>query len=295
MVDNANNTNNIDSPAADTPTQPKHHLLSQKSLTWIAVILVLAILTVWVFLTPDGIFGKADAIGYAVCHRITIRSFAFPDGVQLPVCARCTGTFLGVLVGLLGPGVMFGRRRAAMFPPVPIMGIMLVFSAVWAFDGANSYTFLLGPTVPHLYVPNNTLRLITGMGQGITMGSLLLPVLNSMLWADPRNERTVENIWHLLALVGIGAVLVGMILSGLGIFLYPLALLSALGVVIILSAINTVVAAALLGRENSAHTLADALPLVLLGITLSFVLIGGIDLVRFTFTGTWGSFISPPV
>ena len=82
---------------------------------------------------------------------------------------RVVFLILGVLIGFLGPGLLFRHRRAAMFPPVWIMAILLVFTAVWGFDGLNSYTFLLGPKVPHLYLPSNPLRLITGMGQGITM------------------------------------------------------------------------------------------------------------------------------
>lgn len=279
----------------DSPEQTQIKAASPNYLMWVATILLLILLTAWVLFTPDGILGKANAVGYAVCHRITIRSFSFPDGVRLPLCARCTGTFLGVLVGFLGPGLLFRRRHAAMFPTIGVMAILITFSAVWAFDGLNSYTFLLGPTVPHLYIPSNPLRLITGMGQGTTMGSLLLPVFNSMLWADAKAERTIKSVWELLALLGIGAVLIAMILSGLAIFLYPLAIVSTLGVVVILSAICTVSAAAMIGRENSASNLADALPLILLGTALSLALLGAIDLVRFTFTGTWEGFVSPPV
>ena len=53
----------------------------------------------WLFNTPLGLLGKADAIGYAVCHRIDLRSFHLGDRT-LPLCARCTGMFLGTLVSL---------------------------------------------------------------------------------------------------------------------------------------------------------------------------------------------------
>ena len=271
----------------------------ENRLTWIAAALLLIVATAWVYFTPAGILGKADAVGYAVCHRITIRSFLFPDGRQLPLCARCSGTFLGVLVGLFGPGLLLGRKRAGNFPTLPLILVLLAFSAIWAFDGANSYGFLLSfqgvKNVPHLYTPSNPLRLMTGMGQGITMGSLLLPVANAMLWDDATPERTLDTIWHLLALVAVGAVLCAMLLSGLDIFIYVLAILSALGVVVIMSLIFTVVITSLLRRENKSHTLIDALPLLMLGLTGSFVLIGLIDLLRFLATGTWDGFINPPV
>src|SRR3990172_240500 len=114
---------NTDVPIVDTPSQPRQPIISEKLLRWISIVLLLIVLTVWVIFTPGGLFGKADAVGYAVCHRITIRSFLFPDGHQFPLCARCTGTFIGVLIGFLGPGLLFRHRHAAMFPPVRIMGI----------------------------------------------------------------------------------------------------------------------------------------------------------------------------
>ena len=58
------------------------------------------LLIVWWSHTPDGLLGKADAIGYAVCHRIDVRSFHLGDR-QIPVCARCTGQYLGAVAGLL--------------------------------------------------------------------------------------------------------------------------------------------------------------------------------------------------
>ena len=33
----------------------------------------------WLANTPAGLLGKADAIGYAVCHRIDVRSFLLGD------------------------------------------------------------------------------------------------------------------------------------------------------------------------------------------------------------------------
>jgi hypothetical protein len=64
-----------------------------------AAILAGLIIGLWLLGTPPGILGKADAIGYAVCHRIAERSFHTHDR-PLPLCARCTGMYLGVIAGL---------------------------------------------------------------------------------------------------------------------------------------------------------------------------------------------------
>lgn len=37
-------------------------------------------------LAPGGLLDKADKVGYAVCHRITIRSFLIGER-QMPLCA----------------------------------------------------------------------------------------------------------------------------------------------------------------------------------------------------------------
>ncbi|HLV43765.1 MAG TPA: DUF2085 domain-containing protein [Aggregatilineales bacterium] len=263
-------------------------------LTWLAALLLLAVGAVWVLLTPEGILGKADAVGYAVCHRIAARSFTLPGGRPVPLCARCSGTFLGVLVGLLGPVLLFGRRRAGGFPRLGLMVVMLGMTAWWGFDGANSFAHLIPREgIPRLYEPTNFLRLTTGMFNGITLGGLILPVLNATLWAGATDEPVLGRWWELLALYGTGAALIAMVYSEVPVLLYPLAVLSAVGVVAILAAVMTVFVTTLLRRENRARTLADAVPLVLLGLTAALVMIGGIDAVRYAMFGTWDGFVPP--
>jgi uncharacterized membrane protein len=286
----------VPSPEVQSPQKPP---LSQRlaaptsRLTWIAAATLLIALVMWVSFTPNGILGKADAVGYAVCHRITVRSFSYTDGGrQLPMCARCTGTFIGVLVGLLGPGLLFRRRHAGMWPVMPIMIVMIALSAFWAFDGANSFTFLIpSDKIPHLYQPSNFLRLLTGTAHGITMGSLILPIANASLWDDVTAKRTLNNFWEYLGLLGIGAVLMAMILSGMPVFMYPLGLMSAIGAMSILSAVNTVIMATILRQENQAHTLRDALPLIMFGFAMTTSLIGMIDAMRFAMFGSWDGFV----
>lgn len=276
-------------------SEPALPAARRRPLLWIAAVLLLIVIAAWAWLTPPGLLGKADAVGYAVCHRIAVRSFFFPDGRQLPMCARCSGTFLGVLVGLLGPGLLLRRRRAATFPPAAIMAVMLGMSVLWAFDGANSFlTLIPSDKLPRLYEPTNFLRLLTGMFHGITMGGLVLPVVNSVLWANPADRPVIEKWWHLALLYAAGGLLIAMLLSSAAVFLYPLALLSAIGTVSVLAAINIVMVTSIMRRENAARTLTDALPLILLGLALAFVLIGGIDALRYAMFRTWDGFVFPP-
>src|SRR3972149_3375635 len=82
----------------------------------VLILAAIALLGAWLILTPEGVLGKADAIGYSVCHRIAERSFTIA-GRQMPLCARCTGMYLGMLTGLLFQ-LPYGRR--AEFPPLKI-------------------------------------------------------------------------------------------------------------------------------------------------------------------------------
>ena len=76
---------------------------------WGVYLLVGLLLVGWVLNVPAGLLGKADAVGYAVCHRIDERSFHLGTR-SLPLCARCSGQYLGAALGLVYQFVI-GRRR----------------------------------------------------------------------------------------------------------------------------------------------------------------------------------------
>jgi uncharacterized membrane protein len=222
-------------------------------------------------------------VGYAVCHQIASHSFTVA-GRQLPLCARCTGTFLGALVGLVGQAFVLQRRRAAAFPSPPILAILLCFTLAWIADGANSYLQLIGGA--HLYDPTNTLRLITGTLNGLTMSTLVYPVLNVSLWRFPLDKPAVQGLRDLAVLLLMESFLVLLVLSGWDALLYPFALLSAAGVVTLLTSVNSVIVVIVLRRENSIENWRQFVMPVAIGLVLSLIQIGAIDLIRYGLTGT---------
>src|SRR4030067_1749695 len=143
----------------------------------------------WLFNTPPGLLGKADAIGYAVCHRIDARSFHLGDRT-LPLCSRCSGTYLGVILAL-SYFTLF-KRRASHFPPRRLMLMLGLFFIVYAMDGLNSYLSLI-PKSPHLYEPNNLLRITTAMFFGISLASIVYPGFNQSLWQKPENKPSLQS------------------------------------------------------------------------------------------------------
>jgi uncharacterized membrane protein len=247
----------------------------------------LAVVGTWLFLTPDGVLGKADAVGYAICHRIDGRSFHIHDR-QLPLCARDTGIYLGVLVGFVVVGAA-GRSRAGQMPPTAIMATLVAFIFIMAVDGLNSYSHFFENT-PRLYTPRNWLRLVTGTFHGLALSSLVYPVLNMTLWQNVERRPTIANFKELGGLTLICAVIIGLVLLEVPLILYPLAILSALGVVMMLAAVNTMIAVILMRRENAYTRWRElALP-VLIGLTFTLIELGAIDALRYAFTGTWAGF-----
>jgi uncharacterized membrane protein len=88
------------------------------------------------------------AIGSVVCHQRPERSF-FWDGVQLPVCARCTGLYVGGAVALFAwwaarfTGHMPGRlltppraRRVIVLTAIPT-AVSWTAGALGIWDGGN--------------------------------------------------------------------------------------------------------------------------------------------------------------
>jgi uncharacterized membrane protein len=121
----------------------------QKRAAWHWVLFGVAItLTVfWLFLTPHGLLGKADAVGYAVCHQIKARSFQI-NGRSFPLCARCSGLFLGALLGLTYQVIRGWKGR------MPPLGASLFFGLLaftWVFDGFNSFLMLVPSVSSHLH------------------------------------------------------------------------------------------------------------------------------------------------
>jgi len=146
----------------------------------ISFLLAGSILAGWLLSTPDGLLGKADAVGYAVCHRINLRSFHLGER-QLPLCARCTGQYLGAILGMVYL-IILGNRRVGR-PPWRVIVPLAAVAIFYGIDGLNSYLHLL-PNMSrfYLYEPNNTLRLLTGTGLGLGIGVVLVPAFHHTVW-----------------------------------------------------------------------------------------------------------------
>jgi uncharacterized membrane protein len=254
---------------------------------WLILIAFFTVLLFGLWATPPGLLGKADAIGYAVCHRIDLRSFHLGDR-QLPLCARCTGTFLGVIIGV-AILIVSGRGRSLVWPRRSLFAVLVLTAVPWGFDGVNSYLYLF-PGLPHLYTPQNWLRLTTGTFLGLAMAAVFLPAVNQSLWKTGSPVPVLKNFRELVLYFLAAPVLIVLVLLENPIILYPLALLSTVGVLYLLTGVYTSILLMLFRKENFAETFHDAWPVLVAGLTIGLLQIMAIDIVRFYFTHTWGGF-----
>ncbi|MBN2500453.1 MAG: DUF2085 domain-containing protein [Anaerolineales bacterium] len=268
-----------------TNTAPKTHPQLKRAGKGLLIVAVALVLFGWLLNTPPGLLGKADAIGYAVCHQIDVRSFHLGDR-PISLCARCTGMYLGALVGLLYQ-FLRGRRRGT--PPIWMMVVFGVFIAAFGVDGTNSYLKLLLGSSP-LYEPNNILRLITGTGMGLTISAALYPAYQGTVWRRSSPRPALETWKDLLGLLGLSAIVILLVLSENPLILYPLALLSAGTVLLILTIVYGMLWMFIFRVENTLEKPTQLVWPLLGGLLIGLMQIGLIDLGRYLLTGTWEGF-----
>ncbi len=240
----------------------------------------------WLSSTPSGLIGKADAIGYAVCHRIEARSFHIGSR-QLALCSRCTGMYLGAMMALAYQAVVAGRRAGS--PEKFLWPILATFVLAFGIDGINSYLHLF-PGAPTLYEPQNWSRLLTGTGMGLAIAIVLYPAFNQSVWEERDTRPAIESLRSVAILIGLALVMDIIVLTENPMFLYPLSLVSAVGVVVLLTMVYSMVWLMLLGTENRYQRLSQmALPLSV-GLGLAILQIALLDFARYVLTGTWDGF-----
>jgi uncharacterized membrane protein len=263
--------------------------LYSRRVVGVVIALAALLIVIWLLGTPGGVLGKADAVGYAICHRIPSRSFHF-HGRPLPLCVRCTGIYLGIMTGLI-VFLLSRRGRTAKLPGIRVLAVLIVFGLSIAVDGLNSYLTLF-PGYHPLYTPHNSLRLITGMAAGLTMITVVLPVFNATVWHTPRLAAPLAILKELAALVVIVGVEAVLALIDAPALRFIFALLSVTGVVLMFALIGAVLFLTVTRRENTVRSWRDLAVPGLAGLAFALAVIGAIDLARYVLTGTWEGFTS---
>lgn len=224
----------------------------------------------------------ADWTGYALCHRLISHSFEI-NGRPLPLCARCTGMYLGVFMTFV---VLWlnGRLTRNDLPQTNHLLALLGLIALMGIDGINSTGHFI-PSLPYLYEPQNWLRLLTGLGTGVAMGLIIFPALAQTLWQIEAYRPSIESWYELGETVLLTFVVGGLVLSNQAVILYVMALASTLGLLLIVSALNTVILLLVTGRASRATQWSQAVLPLLIGLTLAVAELMTISSVRYAYTG----------
>jgi hypothetical protein len=195
--------------------------------------------------------------------------------------------YLGAMVGLVTQFLM--SKRASGTPPGRVIAVLALFAVAFAVDGINSYLTLF-PQLPHLYPPQNSLRLITGSGMGLVISALLYPSFQQTVWQDFREEAAIKNLRQLAILIALTVLMVGLVLTQNPLILYPLGLISAAGVLVLLTMIYSLLWIIVLRRENCYSHWQEFSIFLIAGFGFAVMQLFLIDIGRYLLTGTWDGF-----
>jgi uncharacterized membrane protein len=210
-------------------------------------------------------------LGFGLCHQLPERSF-FGGGLQVPVCARDTGIYVGFVLSLALIALVDRGRRRSGLPAWSLMVLGGAMVAAMAWDGVTSYAGLRSTT--------NDIRLATGLMTGWALPLIVAPLLNSQLW-DRRSPARVLEGWVESALwltgLPLAFVLVRWGLPAMGVA-YPV--LVAICIVTTFVSVNLIVATLAPRFENRADRLLRAWPAMLVSLALSVIEVGGVAWLR---------------
>ena len=212
-----------------------------------------------------------------ICHQFPSHALVY-DGQALPLCARCSGSFLGICIALISLWLA-GEGRASRMPSRRIGLPLAAMIGVWAFDGTNSAAqWLLGRT--WLYPANNVLRLATGMCMGLALGVLLYPILQYTLWYEVSESPVLAQPRRFIAPLLLGAATVTLLLSWRSApYLLWLIIVSA-AVLSVLVIVNALLIALLCHASGVAERRAGIWPYAVAGFLASLFETGTIAVLR---------------
>lgn len=223
----------------DTPP----HRNSQIKMAFVAFALLLATI-----ILPNQTWQIFDFVGYAVCHRITERSFVV-NQIQLPMCARDTGMF-GVSLLTIVSYIFISPKRYTKLPTLFFAMLLCLGALTWVIDGFNSY-FLLATGRINWYMPQNWLRLLTGALMGSAIGAFVVPVFNTTVWRPELTiyESSLSHASQLARVWGIALFWVMLVIWQPSQLYGLYALVSGFGAVTLLTIVNGLIVLLIMRRE----------------------------------------------
>ena len=126
---------------------------------------------------------------------------------------------------------------------------------------------------------------------GLVIAMLLYPAFIGSIIANPDQRSAIPNFTTLFILLGFGVMADLLILTESTYVLIPAALISAAGVVLILTLVYTIIWIRILHKENTYTKPSQMLLPLTCGFIITMAQIGVFDLIRYIITGTWNGWV----
>jgi uncharacterized membrane protein len=133
------------------------------------------------FAAPWPFAHKAHAVLHGLCAQVPSHTLRLGDQ-PLPFDSRMTGIYGGFLISSIYLCAR-GRYQASRIPSKASMAVLVLFVGAMAIDGTNS--LMLDMQLRHPYMPDNRLRLATGLLTGIALAAIVAFLLAATLWRHP--------------------------------------------------------------------------------------------------------------
>jgi len=196
--------------------------------------MVIAFIVGIFLIAPGGFAAKAHAVLHGLCAQRPSHTFSL-GGQPLPFDARMTGIY-GAFFLTSAYLIARGRTRAVLLPPRTVLAALLLAVVLMGIDGVNAFLFDI--SAPTLYLPDNRIRLVTGLFFGITLATLLWFLFATTFWSSGlKREPIIHGFAELLLIVVLTIPFAAVVLLGWGVAYIPITILlmtSALTVVTLL-------------------------------------------------------------
>jgi hypothetical protein len=118
----------------------------------------------------------------------------------------------------------------------------------------------------------------------------MMPAFHQTMWRYRSPKPAVEGFWPLFKLIAVALLLDVLVLTGNPLVLYPLALITSAGVLVLLTMVYAMVWVMLFRMENRFERVRELLFPLAAGFIVALLQIAAMDYVRYFFFGTWEGF-----
>lgn len=215
-------------------------------------------------------------LGFGLCHQLPERSF-FGGGVQVPVCARDTGIYVGFCAALVLLWLLHRPKRPNGFPGTAGWIAFGLLVGSMALDGGTQYLGLRSST--------NALRLITGILSGFAIAMLIAPMLNDCVWRRSDNVPVLAPAWRLGVFLTAAPIVYASVWWGAPVLGVAYPVLVGVAVLVTLVCVNLVMVCITPWFERKANTLRDVWPAALVALIVALLEVWLAAMLRYGLVG----------